>query len=54
MWSVFLAMTRVETADVRNGNVTITREVQSVGASRSIISSHYSLDALTVRPEVSP
>ena len=54
MWSVFLATARVETADLRNGNVTITREVQSVAANRSIIGSRYSLDALRVRPEASP
>lgn len=31
MWSVFPAMPRGETADLRNGNIMVTREAKSIG-----------------------
>lgn len=41
------------TADLRNSNFMITREVWSMGADGLIASCHYNLNTLRVRPEAS-
>lgn len=46
-------MARTDTADLRNSNFMITREVWSVGADELIASCCYNLNTLRVRPEAS-
>lgn len=46
MWSVFPAMPRVETKDLRNSDIMINSKVKAVGGDRLMISSHYSLEGL--------
>lgn len=51
MWHVLPAIPRVETTDLRNGHITITRALKPGYGNSLIISSCYSLDALRVGRE---